>query len=236
MKKPLMLALAAASVMMLALPAVASATLKTWNMDWRSGDHTSPLTFTIQGTTVPRLKIHTGDFVECSTVSGSGAYTTTMAGVIKLVFTGCGIPDIGLSCKSGGTNGVIETTVLTFHNIYSNLNGKEGPAVLITPNGTHFASFACTLFGFGAHVKVAGTGVIGTVENCGTGTVSGTNKSFGINFQAAAAGTQTHTTAVGTPGTWDLTWSRNGAAPVTASLEGTDDLVIAAADQPNATC
>ena len=222
-----MLALAAASVMMFALPAAASA--ESWDIDW--ADHSKALPFSVDGTGTPKLKTHTGDSVECADVGGNGEYTTTTTGKITLTFTGCKDEATGVSCTSGAGAGTITTTALTFHNIYVTHNKTTGAAVLITPNEPspgvkHFASFGCTLFGFGAHIKVAGTGVIGTVEQCGIGT------SFGINFQASAPGTQTHTTYTGN--TYDLTSSRNGAAAVTASQEGTGDINFT--ESVNATC
>jgi hypothetical protein len=210
MKKAMMLALAAASVMMFALPAAASA--EGWDIHW--ADHTKRLPFTVTGA-APKLKTHTGDVVKCEIVGGNGEYKTTTTGTITLTFHGCEDEGTGVKCNSTGQpSGTITTTTLEFHNVYTTHSGKKGPAILITPNAGHFASFGCTVFGFGAHVKVGGTGVIGTVESCKAG------KSFGVNFQAAAAGTQTHTTLTNTPGTWGLTSSRNGAAPVGASQEG----------------
>jgi hypothetical protein len=213
MKKALMLALAAASVMMFALPAVASA--ESWNIDWNNGDHKKALPFTVAGSE-PKLKTHTGDVVECSSVGGSGSYSTTTTGSIHLSFTGCRDAGTGVTCTSSGSaSGTITTTALTFHNIYVTHAGTKGAAVLITPNAGHFATFDCKIFGFGPTVKVGGTGVIGTVESCEPG------KSFGINFQESAPGTQTHTTPTNTLGHYDLTSSRDGAAPVTASQVGT---------------
>jgi hypothetical protein len=232
MKKAFILALAAASVMMFALPAVSSA--KSWVMDW--DNHAQPLTFTVGTVTAPKLKTHTGDVVECTTVTGTGAYTTTTTGNLQLTFHGCKDEGTGVTCTTTGQPaGTIQTTNLTFHNVYSNHGGKEGPAVLITPNAGHFASFGCTVFGFGVHVKVGGTGIIGTVEQCGTGNAAAPNRAFGLLFTAAAPGTQTHTTTVNT-GSYDLNSSRNGAAPVTASQEGTGNVLIPEVRKPNATC
>lgn len=209
MKKALLLSLAAASVMLFALPAVASA--KSWEID-------NATTFEVTGHTTTTLTTHSGDEIKCSTASGTGAYTTKTTGNVQLTFHGCSEPTFGVSCTTAGqSTGTIKTTALTFHNIYATHGGKEIPSVLITPNAGHFASFGCTFFGIGAHVVVSGTGVIGEVETCGK------LKESHLNFVSAGPGTQTLTTWTGT--TYDLKSSRNGAAAVTASrtVQGTSN-------------
>jgi len=233
MKKAVLFALAV-SVMMFALPSVASAKLKTWDLTYPGHTTGKSITFNVDGTTATTLKTH-ADTIECTDVSGTGKYTTTTTGTLNLTFHGCADKATGVSCKSGATNGTIDTTELAFHNVYVDHNGTTGAAVLITPNPTTgvFAHFGCTFFGIGAHITVNGTGVIGTVESCKAGT------SFGINFQEAAAGTQTHVTAevenTSPVPTYDLTSIKNGGAAVTASQTGTGDVIFPESVTPDCT-
>jgi len=229
MKKAILLALAAASVMMFALPVAASA--NTWDMDW--GNHAEPLPFTINQETTTNLTTK-GSTVTCTKVTGSGSYTTTTTGSVQLTFHGC--KSSGVNCTTSGQSaGTIKTTVLPFHNVYAEHptpeNNNTVPGILITPGeGNHFASFGCTFFGIGAHVVVTGGGgngggVIGEVEKCGKLT-----ESF-LKFEKDAEGNQT--LRKWTNKEYDLAADVNGAEE-TAVQEGTG--AIKFPEEVEATC
>jgi hypothetical protein len=159
-KKMMLLALAAVSAAMFAMPAVASAT----------PNHISATTaFTVHGpagalnTTTESTKT-----VTCTTMTGSGAFTTTTGGTLSLTWHGCQTLVFGfpVSCTStspaGGSSGTITTTPLTFDLITTDKKeaGVEPNGILVTPPaGGQFAHFECA----GVQTTVEGPGIIGTI-------------------------------------------------------------------------
>ncbi len=205
-KKLMLLALAAVSAVLFALPAVASA--ETWHI-------TKAEKFTAHGGhAILTVDEPEATEITCTSNTAAGEYENTTTGKnLVLTFHGCEVAKSGgfLPCTTPGLNtGTIRTTALTFHNI---LVEKGIPAILITPNNGHFATFNCPF----THVEVRGNGIIGEVEkNCGE-----SSKEAGLNFTSVATGTQTwrQITTAGTA--FDLTSSKNGGAPVTASEDAT---------------
>ena len=214
-KKFMLLALAAVSAVMFALPAVASA--RSWDADWNNGNHSAPLVFNVNQTTTTQLTT-AGSTIDCTKVTGEGEYTTTTTGNVKLTFSGCTSPPATCTSPSQAS-GVIVTSQLTFHNIYATHAGKEIPAILITPGANNtFATFSCKFFGIGPEITVTGGGgngggVIGEVETCGKGLTKSP-----LNFVSSSAGNQTLTTWTGK--TYDLV-ADNGGTTETASQDGT---------------
>jgi hypothetical protein len=183
-KKLILLALAAISAAMFALPAVASAGV--WETT-TAGETVSLSSSTT--TTLTQDGVNTK--VQCTSTSGSGVYknggvaSKTTGEQLTLTFKGCTESVFGTACTtSGQTSGTIKTTDLTWHNIMLEATPTGVAGLLITPNGTHFASFSCD---FGAiQVEVTGNGIIGEIEQaCGT-----SGKVFTVNYESPTTGTQ----------------------------------------------
>jgi hypothetical protein len=176
MKKIMLLALAAVSAVLFVVPASASAGV--WDIEPANGLY--PLTFNIHGGTA-ELKTTGGTSVHCTSVSGTGSYADKTTGTINLTFHGC--KAFGFNCNStGAPAGTIVTTALPFHNVHLEPN-KTKPGILITPNGTHFASFTCFIVG----VTVSGNGVLGEVTSPACGATSNTAV---VKFASTAPGVQ----------------------------------------------
>lgn len=177
-KKLMLVALAAFSALMFALPAVASA--EVWHIDTAEE-------FTAEGgqatlTVRPNSAGESVTEVTCSTNSASGVYENTTTGKeLTITFHGCHIVGSAATCTtSGQPSGTIKTTDLTFHNI---MIDPEVPGILITSNAGHFASFVCGGF---IPVAVNGNGIIGEVErNCGESANGG-----GLLFESSSTGVQ----------------------------------------------
>jgi hypothetical protein len=158
-KKMMMLALAAVSAALFAMPAVASA--GEWDLHNAPGQK-----FTVTKVTNAVLEASNTDVVTCTGLTGSGEYTTTKTGNITLDFTGCKENTFGTECQSGATSGTISVTNKQFHNvIIGNSGDKFTPlGVLITGASggtTDFTTFTCA-FGL-LSITVTGN-VIGEVE------------------------------------------------------------------------
>jgi hypothetical protein len=188
-KKIMLLALAAVSAVVLALPAMASALVPLHLNPTPSG------TQTIHGG--PGSLSTGSSTVSCNGVSGgltfeSGGTTGTM----NLKFGG-GCTSSGFSCNSPGeASGNIATTALPFHLVTL---ANEKPGVLVTPNASgSFAHIECA-FGL-VKFTVTGNGVIGTIEQeCGE-----ISNRADIDFNAVGAGQQEHKTVLGTSTEYDL--------------------------------
>jgi hypothetical protein len=206
-KKMIMLALAAVSAAMFALPAVASA--GEWKIDPANG--VFPLNYSIAG---GETKLTAGQTITCSSVSGTGKYTTSTTGELGLTFHGCKVLGF-FSCTSAGQpSGTIKTTALTTHNVILETSPSKVTGVLITPNAGHFASFTCA--GGIASTAVTGNGIIGEVTSPACNTASTTST---LNF-ATSGGVQQwmQITTAGTK--YDLSASINGGAAETAAQDG----------------
>lgn len=185
MSKKMLLALAAVSAAMFALPAMASA--GTWNIHNAAGQgpEVSPLTFTFASPAGSVSRLTSGTNVSCTGFKGEGKYNTKTTGEItKLEFTGCK-PEVafGETCSSAGAPaGTIRTiTPHVFHNIKLEPGQAEPIGILITPKELtagktegQFATFTCKAFGISLPVNVEGNGIIGQITSPKCGVTSNT--------------------------------------------------------------
>src|SRR6476469_4785352 len=142
MKKLVIIAVAAVSTAMFALPAVASAGM--WSMDPAG----AAFNFTGNGAIKWTTKNHT---FECTATQGAGSYNagSTTEGTIELTLTGCK-NELGSNCTTPGKAlGEITTTTMTVKNVYLE---PETMTPGITIKGAeggepkeHFATFNCSI-------------------------------------------------------------------------------------------
>ena len=227
-KKLMLLALAAVSAVMFALPAAASA--NSWHI-------TKAEKFTATGgkATLTVDPIEAGESVnevECTSNSASGEYENTTTGKnLTITFTGCNSG--GFPCTTPGqSSGTIKTTDLTFHNIMLEQSPKRIPGVLITSNAGHFATFECIIVFIPVHIEVRGNGIVGEVEKeCGT-----SSKEAGLNFESVATGTQKYTQTETTGEKFDLTsTASNDNKTRTASEDATGTIKFGSSQTINCT-
>jgi len=214
----ILLALAAVSAVMFALPAVASA--GEWELDAKL-----PQSFTTAsiGKTILTQKALSAEdkpaTVTCLGATGTGKYTTkTTAEEVTLTFTGCTESTFGSSCTSAGqASGTIKTTDLVSHNIMIDSTAQVAggtPGILLTPKEGHFATFNCAFF---FKIEVGGSGIIGDISapKCG----AAASKTATLKFESPTEGTQKYM-QITTEGTkFDLTSTQGGTAR-TASQDG----------------
>jgi hypothetical protein len=184
--KTILLALAAVSAALFALPAVASAT--PWHLENPTGGF--PATGTIAGVGGSSLSTANGETISCTSSSGHVVYENSTTGTLNLKFHGCKGP-LGVTCTtSGQPSGTIVTTALPIHNV---MLPSGQPGILVTPNAAtnNFAHFSC-LF---VSVTVTGNGVLGKITSpaCDTKSTSAT-----VDFNATAHGVQELTQYTGT--------------------------------------
>ena len=198
MKKTMLFAAALAVLAFAALPAIASAMPK---LDYTGGE------FNVSG---GAAKLTGPGGVRCSSVTGSGKFTTSETGSVKFIFHGCEEEVFSSDCTTPGSpTGTITTTTLQFH--LKTTTGNKTAAILVTPNSEvtseHFASFEC-LGGF-IGVVVKGNGIIGELTSPGYGTPSNT---FAVSFKSTSPGstTQTPETVDGEETKYHLRASING--------------------------
>lgn len=204
-KKTMLLALAAVSAAMLALPAMASA-LEPLHLN-----PTPKGAKEIHGG-VGVLSTTGGTTITCNTVGGSATFNAGgTTGTMELTFTGdCRESIFNTTCRSTGqVNGTITTTELPFDLV--TLNGTEEgvtpPGVLVTPNASGaFAHVICA--GGLVTFTVDGNGVIGTIEQ----KCDETSERADIDFNATKHGQQEHKTVKGTETEYDLTKDGETAA------------------------
>lgn len=128
-------------------------------------------------------------FIACTTVTGSGTFTSSTEGTIQLTTHACKAP-LNINCTSSGQPaGTITTTSLPFH-LKTTLAGT--PAMLITPNSEHFASFVCS----GLAAAVGGNGIIAEITDPGYNEKSSTatlvfKQSEGMQEPTTVAGSET---------------------------------------------
>jgi hypothetical protein len=210
-KKIMLLALAAVTAAMFAMPAAASATFESLHMS------PTPAKLHVKGVGHATLRSEGGQNITCNGVSGT--VTPEAGGTTgKLVLTfgpHCTGPT-GETCV--GTNpvapsGSITTTTLPYHLV--TLKGKT-PGVLITPgteDNKSFAHFNCNVFGFPVQTTVEGNGVLGTITAPACG---GTSSTATLSFKSVGENstTQLHRQVAGTTeGTiWSLSKGGNPAA------------------------
>jgi hypothetical protein len=193
--KLIMLALAAASSALLALPVVASAA--EWTIDSETG---ALPTFTSSGGAAKLTSSGFGAFlpIECSHNTDSGKYTSTTTLVVTMAFTEC--TQSGNTCTTPGQPaGTIKTTELVSHNIMIDNTEQGGtPGLLITTNNGHFATFVCG----GSTFVIDGNGIIGDVSSpkCG----AAFSKTFTLVFATLSAGNQKYKLVETTGTSYDL--------------------------------
>ncbi|HEU4705954.1 MAG TPA: hypothetical protein VFS64_02065 [Solirubrobacterales bacterium] len=214
-KKLILLALAAVSAALFAMPAVAAAEDEPLHLN-----PTPSGAQTIDDVTVgnPTLSTTTGETIECGTFHGTATFEAGgTTGHIELTFSeDCRDPGTRATCNSpGAAAGVITTTELPFHQL-TLPNSK--PGVLVTPNAETgvFAHIEC---GFGiVRFTVSGNGLVGTITEPACG---GRSNMATIDFNATAHGVQEHTRVAGTTETYTL---RKGT--VTAAEDATGTLTL----------
>jgi hypothetical protein len=219
-KKLMMLALAAVSAAMFALPAVASA--GNWHLE-TAGKTTGPELAITAGAGILSTK---GNFltVKNTGMSGTAKFNenSTTTGTIDQVSAGVtgglkftGVTSLGFPCTSAGQPaGTVLTTPLAFH---LEKIETETPGLLITPNGggaepKHFATFTCA----GIKNVVRGNGIFGDVTNkCSEETEKGT-----AVFQTTGEnGNQKYKQVTTTGEIYDLEASTGEGAFGTAAME-----------------
>jgi opacity protein-like surface antigen len=197
-KKIMLLALAAVSAAVFALPATASAADEPLHLEPAPAGAQ-----TIDSNGIARLGSEDGTTITCNGFSGTATFDETGAiggttGKMDLTFgPDCTENKLGTRCTSANHPsgaGNISTTTLPFHLV--TLPGSL-PGVLVTPNaggsGNHFATFTCA--GGLVTVNVTGNGVIGTITSPGC---NGTDDEATIKFESTAHGKQKHLTIAGT--------------------------------------
>lgn len=173
-KKIMLLALAAVSAAVLALPATASALVPLHLNPTPEGPQQ------IDGNGIVVFSTTGGSTQSCQGFAGSATFDEGgTTGSMSLTFSKCTI--LGSTCD-------VATTTLPFHLI--TLPG-EHPGILITANNGHFANFSCFFF----PLEVTGNGWIGTITfpECGQ-----TGNEATIAFNTTAHGVQEHTTVTDT--------------------------------------
>jgi hypothetical protein len=197
-KKIILLALAAVSAVIFALPAAASALTPLHVVPKPEGTKTAH-----GGAGVLRGSFGT---VSCKSSTGAVTYTTTTTGTLTQTFKECS--GFGAPCTTKGqASGVIVTTTLEFHlaTVKDITTGATGPGVLVTPGkdasgNPHFATFEC----LGITFVVRGTGLIGTITNVACG-ASSSEPNLVFSPSAAGSNVQTHKRVVGTETDYNLT-------------------------------
>ena len=183
MKKMMLLALAAASVAMFALPAVASAGEPEVHCN---GGAVCGAFNTAGGAST----LSSGNLtVTCTSNTGAGNFASKKAGTFALTFHGCKDSIFGSQCNSTGQPaGTIKTGTMNFKNVYLT-HGKTVPGVTVGPVNTTFTCF----FGV-SHHAVTGS-VLVTLSNpkCG-----GSAATMTLAFEAVAHGNQKHDFVTGT--------------------------------------
>jgi len=167
-KKMMLLALAAVSAAMFALPAAASA----------DELHFANVT-TFTGHAPEGSLTGDGKKITCETTHVTGSFDagSTTTGKIHLDFTGCHVTVLGFTVKCRTVGSALDNTITTegtFHLITTENTPTIGkPAILVTPNTTELS---CA----GQITIVHGT-VIGTITSPACG---GKSKTMGLSFTA----------------------------------------------------
>ncbi len=198
-KKMMLLALAAVSAAMFALPAMASA--GTWHFEKAGGIKVN--TFTGTGG-VSEWTTTNGLTLKATSTTVHGEFETTTTGTITLTFHGF-VGLFGVHCTTAGQpTGTVVSTKLTFHLVHLE-PAKNKPGILITPNHTtgNFLHFECG----GVKQTWAGNGLLGELvapsPPCGAETTAPEFK-----FQRSTTlglGHQTWTQVTTTGTVYDLT-------------------------------
>jgi hypothetical protein len=207
-KKITLMALAAISAAMLAVPALASA--QTAHLDVTS-------TFTVTGGAWT-LATTSGTTTAGTSVSGSGTFTTTTTGTIDLTLSGFADEIFGTKCGSTLTghaenSGIVTAKGLSFHLI---MLATNKPGILITPSATEIiAKYKC----LGIETALTGKGLLGTITApaCGVASTTAT-----LKIRSSSNGHQEHKLYTGV--SYDLDTGPN--ANQTASINVPGDMVL----------
>lgn len=236
-KKPMVLALAAVTAAMLALPAVTFA--GNWHLE-PPGGTTGP-NMTITGGAWTISTVGNTLSIKGTTVLGSATYNagSTTTGTISAESAGIkggikftGVTSLGFPCASPGQPaGTVLTTPLAFH---LEKIDTETPGFLITPNGgglepKHFTTFTCA----GISLTLRGNGLFGHVTNkCS----EETEKGVAVFQTTGVAGQQKYKQVTTTGTTFDLEASSDGGTTwATAAVETTANLALATKSKVNCT-
>ena len=143
--------------------------------------------------------------VNCTQVTGTGAFENSRTGSIELTFHGCTENIFGTSCTPPGqSSGTITTATLPFH-LVTITNGE--PAALITPPASGgYATYSCA--GGLIHTQLSGNGVIGELT---TPEFNEASNTFTVKFSGTGT-TQNHKTIDGSSTEYNLQSSVNGGA------------------------
>jgi hypothetical protein len=209
-KKTMVLALAVVSAALFALPAVASA--QSWHLS-------ATTSFSVTGAGL-NWSTTDGTTFACTSTTGSGTFSTTTEGSLSLIFHGCTLTGLGVSCTTPGQSA---GTITVSHKFDGIMFATNKPALLLTPTGSTEVTPGKTLTTeytcFGVSTKVYGNGTIGTIHvpanPCGA-----TGATWGIQFEKSAHGQQKHKLWTGTE--YDMI--TNASPHPTAALQGTATL------------
>jgi hypothetical protein len=212
--KIMLLALAAVSVVMFALPAIASA----GSPEVSCGGAVCGK-FTSHGLHSELTAVGEPE-ITCTSNSGAGEFTTKTTGTIALTFHGCQTQFFGfpVTCTSsspaGGSPGTIKTTSSVFHTTYVT-DAKTTPGILVTPGtNEHFSTIVCGGF---ATITVKGNGVIGHLVAPSCNAVA--TKNFTLNFGVDASGTQQYKQVTGTGTAYDLKGVTGNGTTTTSAMK-----------------
>jgi hypothetical protein len=216
--KKTLLAMAAAALALMALPALAAANPHLEIEEGGSG-HFEFAGETIQWSTVG------GNAFHCESVSGTGEFigNPSKTGEIEFLFHGC--KSSGFACTSSGqSSGDVAVEATTFHLVTATHEpeGEKADGILITPKGHletgekgEFINFKCA-FGL-VSITVTGTGVIGEITEPETNEASST---FKVSFTESSTGVQTYRHISEDANEYDLTAKVGGGEYETTSLVG----------------
>jgi hypothetical protein len=217
-KKMMLLALAAFSAALFALPAVASA--QEIHMEPGNGE-----SFTVTGG-AGELRAESEPTITCEHVDGSGKFDagSSTTGTIHLDFTGCHATVFGLTAKCRTKLSALDNTITTEGTFHLITTTAGTPDILVTPNPTEIVCAGIS------NVTVTGT-VIGTITapKCGE-----SSKTMTMAFSATGS-TQNDLTYTGN--TYDLKAYTGStvANEKTAGLVGTSTATSANAQKLNCT-
>ncbi|HKF82660.1 MAG TPA: hypothetical protein VKB23_06845 [Solirubrobacterales bacterium] len=197
-KKVTLLALTAVCTALFALPTAASANFL----------HVSSTgAFTISGGAFD-WRTTSGLKISCTSIDGSGQFTTTTTGTFTLLYHGCKDSTFGLSCTSTGQPSGTVKTAGEFHLVTIETINAAG--VLLTPLGptevTPGKRLDMEMSCFGVTTKFFGNGLVGTISHPACG---GSSKTSGWVFKhSATSGHQQHTKVTGV--SYDLETNAGG--------------------------
>jgi hypothetical protein len=182
--------------------------------------------FTFQGGLV-EFTLENGFKTQCTSVTGTGNYSSKTGGSISLSFHGCidTVTGFKIPCTSPGQPaGTVVLPNYQFDNIYLT-DSKTAPGILITNLDSTYTCFS-------SHTTMTG-GLIGAIE---PGCAGGPSNAFTVAFQRVALGKQKYTQNTGTGGIFAPLTSFNGSAGITEALDATGTVKFGAGKESVITC